>query len=236
VRYAPNIDWVDYPLRALLAERLDVAVTVDNDATAAAWGEYRCGAGRAARDSMVMLTVGTGVGGGVVTGGAILRGARGLAGELGHLIVHEGGAVCPCGNRGCLEAYASGTAIGRLAREALAAGEVGDGSALHGSAELSGKVVTAAAQVGDAAAVAILARAGRWLGIGVASIVNALDPELVVVGGGALQAGELLLGPARTAAAARVIGRSHRAPSPIVAAELADDAGMVGAALLALGG
>ncbi|HWB72366.1 MAG TPA: ROK family protein [Egibacteraceae bacterium] len=124
VRYAPNIDWADYPLRAELEALLDVAVTVDNDANAAAWGEYAAGAAAAA-SSVVMLTVGTGVGGGLIIDGRLVRGAGGLGAEFGHLIVSEGGPRCPCGNHGCLEALASGNAIGRVAREALQAGRTG---------------------------------------------------------------------------------------------------------------
>lgn len=235
VRYAPNLDWADYPLQDALVQRLGVDVIVDNDANTAAWAEYAVGAGRAARTSMAMLTVGTGVGGGLVVNGGLVRGAGGLAGELGHLIVAEGGPLCPCGNRGCLEALASGTAIGRMAREAVASGAVAEGSPLHAATDLDGRVVTRAAEDGDADALAVLARAGGWLGIGIASIVNALDPEIVVVGGGAMRAGDLLLDPARTAAAARLVGREHRTLPPIVPAELGDDAGLVGAALLAAG-
>lgn len=233
VRYAPNLDWADYPLRTILAERLGAPVTVDNDANAAAWGEFRHGAGWDATTSMVMLTVGTGVGGGLVLGGGLIRGGGGMAGELGHIIVCAGGPRCPCGNLGCLEALASGTAIGRAAQAALDAGEVGAGSALHHLEELTGKTVTAAARSGDAAATDVLAEVGRWLGIGIASVVNALDPQVVVVGGGAMQAGELLLGPAREAAEERLLGRELRALPPVRAAELGDDAGIVGAALLA---
>jgi glucokinase len=233
VRYAPNIRWADFPLRAALAAEVGGPVTVDNDANVAAWGEFVRGAGRDARDALVMFTVGTGVGGGIVLGGALLRGAHGLGAELGHMIVAEGGPPCPCGNRGCLEALASGTAMGRIASEWRAAGRVPPGSALAGSAPLSGKDVTVAAHAGDAAAQGVLEEAGRWLGVGVASIANALDPEVIVVGGGAMQAGELLLGPARAAFAERLTGRGHRPVPPLLAAELADDGGVVGAALLA---
>lgn len=233
VLYAPNVAWVDYPLRKVLSDRLGATVVVDNDANVAAWGEYRCGAASDAQASMVMLTVGTGVGGGLVVGGQLVRGANGLGAELGHVIVLEGGPQCPCGNHGCLEALASGTAIGRFAQEAVASGSVPDGSALHRASPLDGKAVTTAAEAGDPAAVDVLAQAGRWLGVGIASIVNALDPEVVVVGGGAMRAGELLLAPAREAAAARIIGRRHRTPPPVIPASLGDDAGLVGAALLA---
>ncbi|HEY8338823.1 MAG TPA: ROK family protein [Egibacteraceae bacterium] len=234
VRYAPNIAWADYPLRADLAERLGVPVVVENDANVAAWGEYRAGAGRDARQTMLMLTVGTGVGGGLVMGDRLMRGSNGLAAELGHVIVDEGGPPCPCGNLGCLEALASGTAIGRTAAEVLDSGVVPEGSLLHELDELTGKSVTVAARAGDAAAVGVLERVGFWLGVGLASLVNAFDPEVIVVGGGAIEAGDLLLEPAREAFVQRVIGRRYRTLPPIRRAALGDDAGIVGAALLAL--
>lgn len=235
VRFAPNLPWRDHPLRAELEERLEARVTVDNDANAAAWGEYRLGAARDARQSMAMLTVGTGVGGGLVIQDRLVRGAHGMAGELGHIPVLEGGPVCGCGQRGCLESLASGTAIGRFAQEAMAAGELVD-SALASVAPgaLTGKAVTVAAHAGDTAAIDLLAIAGSWLGVGIASLVAAFDPEIVVLGGGAMQAGHLLLAPAVRAAEERMIGRGYRDEVPIVTATLADDAGVVGAALLAL--
>lgn len=237
VRFAPNLPLSDYPLRALLSQRLGVAVTVDNDANTAAWGEFRCGAAQQASASMVMLTVGTGVGGGLVLDDRLVRGAGGMAGELGHIAVLEGGPACPCGARGCLEALASGTAIARLAREAVAQDRLAADSSLRSVpvGGLTGKEVTVAAHGGDADAVAILATAGQWLGVGIASLIAAFDPELIVLGGGAMQAGHLLLDPARAAAAQRLLGGGHRDLAPIVPASLADDAGLVGAALLAMG-
>ncbi|MGH8897937.1 MAG: ROK family protein [Egibacteraceae bacterium] len=235
-RYAPNLPLIDRPVLDELRRGLDrTAVTVDNDANVAAWGEYRVGAGTGAASSLLMLTVGTGVGGGLVLDGRLVRGARGFAGEFGHILVDEGGPRCACGNRGCLEALASGTAIGRVAREALAAGAVPPDSALRQLQEVTGKAVTVAAQAGDRFAVELLARCGFWLGVGIASLVNALDPEIVVVGGGAMQAGQLLLKPALAATADRLTGAGHRPAPPVVRAQLSDDAGLVGAALLALG-
>lgn len=236
VRFSPNLPWADYPLQALLRDRLGAAVTVDNDANVAAWGEYRFGAGRDAHTSMVMLTVGTGVGGGLVLEDRLVRGSGGMAGELGHLAVLEGGPQCPCGARGCLEALASGTAVARFAREARAGGRIASTSPLASVPveALTGKEVTVAAHAGDAGAVEILATAGRWLGVGIASLVAAFDPEIVVLGGGAMQAGHLLAEPARDAAQQRLLGRGHRELVPIVPATMADDAGLVGAALLAM--
>ena len=233
-RYAPNLAIGDFPLEAELASRLRVPVTVDNDANAAAWGEFAAGAGREARTSMVMLTLGTGVGGGLVLEGRLVRGEHGLAGELGHIIVQEGGPLCPCGNRGCLEPLASGTAIARSASALIDHGDCPADSALLSLPQLTGKTVTLAAHAGDAAAQSVLAQCGFWLGVGIASIANALDPEIVVVGGGAMQGGELLLGPARQSFAERLVGKAQRTPAPVVRAQLADDAGIVGAAILAL--
>ena len=233
VRYAPNLAWRDYPFRTRLTELLGGPVVVENDASAAAWGEYRAGAGTAARTTLVMLTLGTGVGGGLVVGDSLVRGANGMGAEFGHIVVNEGGPPCQCGNRGDLEALASGSALGRMAREALEAGEVPPGSPLR-EGPPTGKAVTIAAHDGDKTALRILETAGFWLGVGIGSLINALDPEMVVVGGGAMQAGELILGPARAAAAARIMGRGHRPVPPVVRARLADQAGLVGAGLLAL--
>lgn len=236
VRYAPNIRWADYPLGAELAGLLDGPVRVDNDANVAAWGEYRAGAGRAAVSDMLMLTIGTGVGGGAIVEDRLLLGAHGLAAELGHIVVLEGGPLCPCGNHGCLEALASGNAIGRTARDEVTGGRAPAGSPLARTAPeaITGKTVTQAAEAGDDFALGILAQAGFWLGVGIASLANAFDPEVVVVGGGAMVAGELLLVPARRSFAERLLGRSHRPLPPVEHAHLADDAGLVGAALLAL--
>jgi len=237
VRYAPNIDWVDYPLQRIVEADLGVPVMVDNDANVAAWGEYRCGAAAAAESSMLMVTIGTGVGGGLVLGDTLIRGAHGMAAEFGHIVITERDDPCACGGLGHLEALASGSAIGRFAREGIAAGTAPSDSALrhHAVETITGKVVTVAAHAGDAYARDVIGTSGRWLGVGIASLINALDPEIVVVGGGAIEAGELLLEPARKAANDGILGREHRPVPPIVRAQLADDAGVVGAALLALG-
>lgn len=232
VRYAPNLDWRDAPLRDDLQDALGVRVRVENDAAAAAWGEYVVGAAQHASGGALMLTVGTGVGGGLIMDDRLVRGATGIGGEFGHMIVAEGGPRCPCGNRGCLEAMASGTAIGRMGREAVADGAAPD-SALHDVQELTGADVTDAAQRGDELAVQVLARAGSWLGVGIASLVNSLDPEVVLIGGGVTAAGALLLEPAVEAYEERVVARRHRTVPPVLRAELGDDAGLIGAALLA---
>jgi glucokinase len=232
MRYAPNLDWRDYPLRAVLESALGLPVRVENDAAAAAWGEYVVGAGRDAAGGAMMLTVGTGVGGGLVTDGHLMRGAHGLAAEFGHIIIAEGGPQCPCGNRGCLEAFSSGSAITRAARAAVAERTLPEGSRLYDIDDLIGTDVTVAAQDGDDGARAIMATAGHWLGVGIASLVNSLDPEIVIVGGGVVEAGPLLLDPAIEAYHGRVVARGHRTVPAVVEASLGDHAGVIGAALL----
>lgn len=233
VRYCPNLDWRDAPVRAALSERLDTPVLVENDAAVAAWGEYRVGAALDATGGALMLTLGTGVGGGLVAGGRLVRGARGFAAEFGHMVLDDEGPRCPCGNRGCLEALCSGTAIGRAAAQMVADGHVAADSPLRAMSDRDGEMVTAAALDGDPTARAVLASAGRWLGIGIASLVNSLDPEVIVLGGGAMHAGDLLIHPATIAYRERVVARRHRVVPPIVRAGLGDDAGVIGAALLA---
>ncbi|MBW3659310.1 MAG: ROK family protein [Actinobacteria bacterium] len=231
VRYGPNIGVRDLPLAARLTAATGRRAVVKNDATAAAYGEARVGAGQGA-DHVVMLTLGTGVGGGVIVDGTVVEGREGFAGELGHVIVSDGGRLCPCGNRGCVEAYASGTAIGLLARERLVDREVE--SSLREDVQLDGKAVTSAAMAGDEFARSVLEEAGRWLGVAMASLANVLDPELIVVGGGAaIQAGAFMLPAARASMAERLIGRKHREAPRVVPATLSDDAGMIGAGLLA---
>ncbi|HSK90517.1 MAG TPA: ROK family protein [Euzebyales bacterium] len=230
--YAPNLDWRDYPLRARLEQALGLRVRVENDAAVAAWAEYVVGAGRDAAGGALMITLGTGVGGGLVTDGRLQRGAHGFAAEFGHLIIAEGGPPCPCGNRGCLEALASGSAIGRAAREGVAARTLPEGSALYQIAELTGADVTTAAQAGDEGARGVLVAAGHWLGVGIASLVNVLDPEIVIIGGGVIDAGALILDSATAAYHERVVAREHRDVPPVVRAGLGDDAGVIGAALL----
>jgi glucokinase len=232
VRYAPNLDWRDAPLRAQLEQQLGTTVLVENDASAAMWGEYSAGAARAVEGGAIMLTLGTGVGGGLVMDGQLQRGSTGVGGEFGHMIVNEGGPRCPCGNRGCLEALASGSAIGRTAREAVAARRH-HGSVLADVEDLTGTHVTEAARAGDQLAIEVLDEVGGWLGVGIASLVNCLDPAVVIIGGGALSAGPLLLTPAVESYRARVVAREHRTVPRVVRAELGDDAGLIGAALLA---
>jgi glucokinase len=235
VRYAPNLPWRDLPLASRLSDATGLPCVVDNDATVAAWGEYRFGAGSGSTD-MLMVTVGTGIGGGIVTGGKIFRGAHGFAAEIGHIIVEPDGPLCGCGNRGCLEQVAAGRAIDRLGRDAARDHPEALFVQLAGGdpATVDGRAVTEAARRGDEMALEILSEVGRRLGEGMAGLANTLDPEVIVVGGGAIAAGDLLLGPARTAFTEAVEAVEVRPEIPIRAALLGNEAGAVGAAVLAL--
>lgn len=231
LEYSPNLAVERLPLRDRLQDRLGAAVMVANDATVAGWGEVVAGAARDVAD-MVMFTLGTGVGGAVVLGGRPVFGSHGFAGELGHVIVEEGGRACPCGNHGCVEAYSSGTAMAAMAGERLTGSD--QPSLLRDMDVVDGKAVTAAAQAGDELAAEVLRTAGFWLGVAAATTVNAFDPGLVLVGGGAAPgAADWVLPAARDAMATRVMGHNHRELPAVALAALGDDAGMVGAALLA---
>lgn len=230
--HAPNLEVEGFPLRERVADVLGDRVTVVNDATAACLAEARFGAAVGHQD-VVLLTVGTGVGGGAMVAGRLLLGAHGMAAEFGHLVVADGGRRCPCGSHGCLEAHASGRAVGEVAAEWLDQGRTSP--ALAREPVVDGAAVTRAAASGDSLATEVITDAGRWLGIGVAGLVNALDPAVVLVGGGAGEAmQQWLLPAARAAAEPRVLGHHRRSLPPIVPAGLGDDAGVVGAALLAL--
>lgn len=236
VVFAPNLAWRDQPLGPDLAARVGLPVLVENDANAAAWGEVRHGAGRGEAD-VVVLTIGTGLGGGVVVGGELLRGPHGFAAELGHVRVVPDGHACGCGNRGCWEQYASGRALVRSAREMAEAAAPAFQELLSmcggDPGAITGPMVTRAAREGDAAAQDLLADLGRWIGEGAASMVAVLDSSLVLVGGGVADAGDLLLEPARAALKRQLPARGHR-PVPVMrAAELGNDAGMIGVADLA---
>jgi glucokinase len=236
VRFAPHLAWRDEPLRDAVATTVGLPVVVENDANAAAWAEWRFGAGRG-ESHLVMVTLGTGIGGGMVVDGAVQRGRYGMAGEFGHMVVVPDGHRCECGNRGCLEQYASGNVLGREARELAQAGSpvaVGLLERVAGEVDaLVGPVVTQAAQEGDACAVELFEDVGRWLGVGLANLAAALDPGLFVIGGGVSDAGELLLGPARESFRRTLTGRGYRPEARIVRASFGPEAGLVGAADLA---
>jgi glucokinase len=239
VMFAPHLAWRNEPLRDDVAAALgDLPVIVENDANAAAWAEWRFGAAQG-ESRLVCVTLGTGIGGAIVVDGVVQRGRWGMAGEFGHMVVVPDGRRCECGNRGCLEQYASGNVLGREARELAEAGSPvtvplvervgGDVS------QLVGPLITAAAMEGDPTAMELFDEVGRWLGIGLANIAAALDPGTFVIGGGVSDAGELLLGPARDSFRRTLTGRGFRPEARIVKAALGPDSGMVGSADLARG-
>jgi glucokinase len=233
--WAPNNAYRDWAVREELEAATGLPVVVDNDANVAALAEARLGAQR--HQELVLITVGTGIGGGLVLGGQIYRGPTGRGAELGHIILNPDGPLCGCGNHGCFEAYASGTALTRMGREAAEddpAGLIARLGAEQG--EVTGQTVTAAAGQGDPVAEMLFGRLGRWLGVGIASLANIFELEAVAVGGGLVETGELLLGPARLAAREFAYATQARQTVPVVAATHKGDAGMIGAALLALEG
>lgn len=236
--FAPNLQGsLGVRLQGELESRLPgVRVWVGNDANAACWGEHSVGAG-AGSESMIMITLGTGIGGGVVVDGHLYAGGAGFAGEFGHMTVMPNGLLCPCGKKGCWERYASGAGLGILGREkATAGGAPGITGLAGGDPEaVKGEHVTAAAAAGDPDAIDIMGRFGWWVGLGIANLVAAWDPEVVVVGGGLVEAGEVLLGPARSAVNELVAGAGARPEVEVLAAQLGARAGAIGAALLGQG-
>jgi glucokinase len=236
VYVAPNLAWRDEPLRDAVQNRTGLPVVVENDANAAAWAEHRFGAGRG-EAHMVMVTVGTGIGGGIVLDGQLYRGRFGIGAEFGHMQMVEGGRRCGCGQHGCWEQYCSGRALLHEARE-IADVQRGYGARLlelgDGRPEgIEAREVTQAAREGDQAALDCFEEIGMWLGQGLADLAAVLDPGLFVVGGGVADAGELLLAPARRVFAERLTGTGSRPQAAIRAAALGNEAGMVGAGDLA---
>jgi glucokinase len=230
---AVNLPLDNLPIKELASERTDFPVFVDNDANVAALAEHLYGAARGAENA-VMLTIGTGIGGGLILGGEIYRGSTGAGAELGHTVIEVDGPRCQgnCPGRGCVETLASGTAIGREGRSAaerepdsVLAKMLADGE------EIDGKAVTEAALGGDRAAHAVFDLVGGRLGVALTSFANIFEPEVIVIGGGVIAAGDLLLDPARRELEARALPPMNR--TPVVAAELGEDAGMIGAAAMA---
>lgn len=233
IRWAPNNAYADLPLRQILEHTTSLAAIVDNDANVAGWAEARLGSHAS---NLAFLTVGTGLGGGLILDGRMFRGHTGLGAEVGHLIVDPtGGQQCGCGNVGCLEALASGSALRRYGRKAATADPGGLMATLAGgAANVTGEIVLAAAQEADPAAVALFDRVGYWLGVGIASLVNLFEFEVIVIGGGVAAAGDLLLVPARASLSHNLFGRAYREMPEIVSAQLGPDAGWIGAGILAL--
>jgi glucokinase len=239
VLFAPHLSWRNEPLRDALSQRIELPITVDNDANAAAWAEACFGAARG-ESHVVVITLGTGIGGALIIDGDVQRGRHGIAGEFGHMQVMPAGIRCECGNRGCWEQYASGNALVREARAMIEAGSpvVADLLVrLGGDANaLTGPFITEAAREGDPTARELLADIGEWLGIGLANLAAAFDPGLFVIGGGVSAADEMLIGPAREAFRRQLPGRGYRPEARIVRAVLGSDAGLIGAAELARAG
>jgi glucokinase len=232
---APNLPGVhDLAIRSELEKRVGLPIQVDNDATCAAWGERELGAGKGS-DNLVVVTLGTGIGGGIVTDGRLYRGANGFAGEVGHMKVDPDGPPCPCGGRGCWERYASGSALGRFGRES------GEGGRAHRVVELAGgdfhdvrgEHVAAAAREGDAEALQLMDRFAWWVAQGLANLADAFDPETIVVGGGLLESADLFLDRTRELFPELVLAGDRRPPVSIVPAALGERAGAMGAALVA---
>jgi glucokinase len=233
VMFAPNLAWRDLDLKSDLERQHGIPVVIENDANAAAWGEFQYGAGHDV-DDLLLVTVGTGVGGGVVLDGSLFRGAFGVGAEIGHMRVVPDGILCGCGNRGCFEMYGSGSALVREVRAAAMAGSLLAADVLDRAGgdplAITGPLVTESARAGDPFAIEQLASLGHWLGEGIASLAAVLDPAVVVIGGGVSAADDLLLDPIRDAFAAQLTGRGHRPMLEIRKARLGNRAGLIGAA------
>lgn len=236
LRFAPHLPGiVDFDMAAALHERYpDAAIRIDNDATCAGWAETQVGAAHGSANA-ITVTLGTGIGGGVIANGRLVGGANGYGGEIGHMVVDPHGPPCPCGRRGCWERFASGSGLGWMAREAAAAMPEGRMAELAGGdpEAVRGEHATTAAAEGDEAALALLATFGHWVAVGLANLANVFDPEVIVLGGGLVAAGDILMVPVREAFADMVLAAAHRPPIPVLAAALGERAGAVGAALLA---
>lgn len=236
VRFAPNLGWTEAALGPRVSQASGLPTIVENDATAAAWGEFRFGAGRDA-ETLVAVTVGTGIGGGIIIDGRPLRGSFGMSAEFGHIVQVPDGRLCGCERRGCWEQYGSGNALVREARDLVAERRseggtllsMGDGTPIG----VTGVHVTQAARAGDPVAIEAFRRVGYALGRGMADLTAILDPELYVLGGGVSEAGDLLLAPVVEAYEQSVIAREYRPSAQIVLAQLSNDAGLIGAADLA---
>ncbi|NPV54010.1 MAG: ROK family glucokinase [Firmicutes bacterium] len=233
VIFAPNLKWHNVPVKDMVEAELGIPVYLENDANLAALGELRFGAGQGAKN-MIYITVSTGIGGGIIINGDVYSGSTFVAGEVGHTIIKPDGPQCGCGQYGCLEAMASGTAIARMAREAIAAGEkTMIREIAGGDAGVNAEVVARATLAGDGVALAIIREAATYLGLGVTNLVNILNPEVVVIGGGVSRIGDMLFDTVRTTVRERAVEGAREAVR-IVPAQLGSDAGIVGAATLAL--
>ena len=235
LRYGPNVPGVvDFDLPSALRQRFDAPIIADNDAAHAALAEHQLGAARGTTEAII-VTQGTGIGGGLILGGRVHRGANGFAGEPGHMLIDAGGVVCACGKRGCWETVSSGTGLANLARSAAAAGGAARIVSLAGGdpASIRGEHVSAAYEEGDADAAAVIDELGRWVARGLGSLVTLLDPQIVVLGGGLTAISDRFLDRVRSQLMDSVVGGPHRPVVPVVAAELGAEAGAIGGALAA---
>jgi glucokinase len=228
---SPNLPgWSDLPLRDIIEERFNVNTYVLNDASSAALGEQRSGAGQGVKN-LVLVTLGTGIGGGIIIDGQLYLGARGSAGEIGHITVDEGGPVCGCGNTGCLEVMSSGRAIAREAVSRISQGEKSSLTEMAGGklADITSEQVAATASAGDSLALDVISRAAHYLGVGLVNIVNAFNPEMIILGGGMAELANLFVEPAKKLVEERAFSVSTQELS-IVTATLGNEAGVYGAA------
>ncbi len=229
--WGPHLPGSNIPIRQILEDEFRVPAVVDNDANAAALAELHHGAARGRRD-VLLVTLGTGIGGAIIADGQVYRGSS-FAGEWGHMLYQENGLQCDCGKRGCWETVASGPALARLGQEFISLNPEGQLARVLGQGDFTAKTITASADAGDETARGLVSQVGAALGRGLCSLIAVFDPELVVVGGGLGSVGESLLGPARRVAADAIHGGSFRPLPPIVVAELGPESGAIGAALLA---
>ena len=234
ILYAPNLNWRNEPMRERLQKRVTHPVFIENDANAAGWAEYKFGAGRGSKD-MAMLTLGTGVGGAIIADYKLRRGGFGIGGELGHVRVVQDGRLCGCGRKGCVEQYASGTAVLKAAKKlAMSDGPMGQRlKELAGDGELTGKQVSQALIEGDPGATSVVRTAAEYLAQAMGTIVAVLDPQVFVIGGGLSEAGDLILDPIREALGPNLPAKGFRPEPKIVAATFNNHAGVIGAADLA---
>ncbi|MDE1889241.1 MAG: ROK family protein [Planctomycetota bacterium] len=224
--FSPNLPrWRNIPIKLLVTERFNTPCVLENDANAAAWGEKWVGAGKDV-SSLVMLTLGTGIGGGIVIGNKLWRGANNVAAEIGHMIIQMDGPKCSCGNNGCIEAYASATAMVRRFKELLKSGV---SSSLKDSREITAKIINDAAFQGDKASLDVIEETGRYLGIALVNIMHILNPEMIVLTGGMIGSGELLMNPIRQVTKQKAFEASYK-DTKIVFSQLGNDAGIIGAA------
>ncbi|MCD9197528.1 ROK family glucokinase [Aeromicrobium wangtongii] len=237
VRFAPNIDWREEPLGQRVQSLVKLPVVVENDANAAAWGEFSFGAGEDTDDDLLLITVGTGIGGGIVHHGQLYRGGFGVAAEIGHMRIVPDGILCGCGQRGCYEQYGSGSALVRDARERVLNEDPRAGAiaALGGGdpSRITGQELTKLAKDGDPLAVELLTELGRWIGEGAAVLATILDPSVIAIGGGVAAAGDLVLASVVEAFETHLPARAHRPQASLRLATLGNEAGIIGAADLA---